>query len=207
MKWKISTIQRLKAIGALALVFLLVLATNMMDNNHFALVKRTLATVYEDRLVAKDYIYRISNELQHKQIAWLNAQENQQLEEITTAANDSINALLGMYSTTRLTDKEAKYFKVLKSDLADLEKFEADVLSNSKTVSDGAVKDYYAEIDKHLHELAVIQLKEGKRQIHMSNQAIENSDLISKLEIGVLIIIGIVIQVLIFFRPQRTENE
>lgn len=201
--------KKVKAIAALILVFLLVLATNVMDNNHFAVVKRTLTTVYEDRLVAKDHIYKLSKQLQKKRLA-LHKAEVEEIQQINATANDSINKIIETYSLTKLTDREAEYLNILQKDLKQLFNKEKQWIDASETmISDEALdaaSQHYDGINKVLDTLSEIQLKEGKRQINYSNRAIANSDLMSKIEIAVLIAIGIVIQILIVYKPSRKSE-
>ena len=56
---------------------------------------------------------------------------------------------------------------------------------------------------KDLDALNQIQMSEGKREIINSNRAIETSELISQIEMGVLILIGFIIQLLIFVKPLK----
>jgi hypothetical protein len=66
MMRKLTHFQKIKIAAASLVVFLLVLATNIMDNNHFDIVQQSLETVLDDRLVAKDYIYKISRQIHLK---------------------------------------------------------------------------------------------------------------------------------------------
>jgi len=197
MSWNLTTMQKIKAVVALAVVFLLVLATNKMDSNHFKVVKRTLSTVYKDRLVVQDYIYRFSKNLQEKKLDLaLNDTINQQL-------NDSINHLVKLYAETELTPSEARYFESFKTSINQLYKLEQSFLEGQSGAEKQSVFKQHTVLNEQLDELSKIQLKEGKRQIEISNRSISTSDLISNIEIGVLIIIGIIIQALIFIRPMR----
>lgn len=203
MKRKFSLIKKIKAIAALSLVFLLVLATNMMDNQHFAVVKRTLTTIYEDRLVAKDYIYKMSTQLKEKQMALL-TDTPEQIQRINTTANDSIRSLVALYAATKLTPSEAQHFDALQKNLSELYEAERQWADDDFTPATKQQTDkYYDELKNNLAALSEIQLQEGKRQIGLSTRAIASSDLISRLEIGTLIIIGIVIQILILYKPSE----
>lgn len=197
MSWNLTTMQKVKAVVALAVVFLLVLATNKMDSNHFKVVKRTLSTVYKDRLVVQDYIYRFSKNLQEKKLDLaLEDTINQQL-------NDSINHLVKLYAETELTPSEARYFESFRTSLNQLYKLEQNFLEGKHDDEKQSIFKQHTVLNDQLDELSKIQLKEGKRQIEISNRSISTSDLISNIEIAVLIIIGIIIQALIFIRPMR----
>jgi len=51
------------------MVFVLIIATNLIDRNNFTRVKDSVITIYEDRLVANDLIFEMSNSFQEKEIA------------------------------------------------------------------------------------------------------------------------------------------
>ncbi|GAA0196352.1 hypothetical protein GCM10009122_60930 [Fulvivirga kasyanovii] len=190
-------VQKLKAVGALAVVFLLVLATNKMDSNHFKVVKRSLSTIYKDRLVAQDYIYRLSINLQDKKL-------DLALEDkVNHHLNDSINHLVELYAETKLTTSEARYFKSFRNSLDELYSLEQNFEENPSLEYKQEIYQQHIALNQQLDELSKIQLKEGKRQIEISNRSISTSDLISNIEIGVLIVIGLIIQALIFFKPMR----
>lgn len=207
MKGKMSFVQKLKAMGALSVVFLLVLATNMMDNNHFKVVQKSLTTVYADRLVAKDHIYKISRQLETKELALFSSSITK-IVDVNSHANDSIEKTLAQYKSTKLTNKESLHFNSLQKKLDKLYEIETRLTTDTSTV----IRDHedfnkllnqHAAITRELDILAEIQMSEGRRQVKFSNDAIAKSKFISQLEIGALIIIGVIIQLLIFFKPSK----
>ena len=199
---KISTVNRIKGIVALTVVFLLVLATNMMDNKHFEVVERALKTVYEDRLVVKDYIYKIASNFHHKQETLLKAESESPFASLESNRKE-IEELMLKYSKTRLTEKETLVYNALREEMNDVFKLEISLAESGKwneEDSKNILLSRYEEVSSHLDDLFEIQLKEGKRQIDQSNKAIEKSHLMSKIEIGILIAIGIMLQLLLFYK-------
>jgi len=199
---KLSMAQKIRAAAALIMVFLLVLATNMIDKHHFETVRTSLKTVYEDRLVAKVYIYKINRQLQTKKHSW-QLDDNEEIISINREANDSIQYYLEKYSKTKLTDTEADYLQSLKQNLDALLDSEKSIMNDGDLNVSEEILDQYTTIYNNLDELSQIQLEEGKREIIASNRAIETSNLISKIEIGALVFIGFLIQLLIFIRPMK----
>lgn len=206
MGWQMSATQKIRTGAALLMVFLLVIATNMMDSSHFNIVKQSLITVYEDRLVAKAHLYKISRQLQMKKDA-LQYESLSEIATINTSANDSIQVLVNKFTKTRLTEKESYYLESLKNNLKRLSQYEAKLnqgtLINQEVPTIDEVDRFYTPIFNDLDELSKIQLIEGEKQVNQSNRAIGTSDLISRIEIGVLILIGILIQLLIFLKPVK----
>ncbi|WP_258098637.1 MCP four helix bundle domain-containing protein [Marinoscillum pacificum] len=199
------TFSKLKSIVALVVVFLLVLATNLMDKQHFEVVERALTTVYEDRLLVKDYLFKISRQLQKKQEA-LHLAELAEIQQTNNLSNTAIDSLIGKFASTAMVAHEESYFERLKRELAVLEKYESELLvSDNQGVSSEYIRqldEQHLEVNEILDVLFEIQIKEGKRQIDYSNQAIDRSNLMTKLEIGALIAIGLVIQIILLYRSK-----
>ncbi|MFT6335819.1 MAG: hypothetical protein ACI9GZ_001160 [Bacteroidia bacterium] len=205
--WKLSTVGKIRAASALVVVFLLVLATNLMDNNHFKIVQGSITSIYEDRLVAKDYIYKISRQLQLKQYV-VHQNDRNQIENIYRMADDSIKVLINKFDGTKLTKQEVRYFESLKSNLNRLGELEQRLLkgetpNNIELPSINLLENSFLVILEDLDKLSQIQLEEGKRETMSSKRAIDTSNFISRLEIGVLIFIGLMLQLLIFLKPVK----
>ena len=205
MRKKLTMATKIKSIAALLVVFILIIATNLIDSNHFKTVQNSINTVYSDRLVAMDYIYKISRELEQKKLSLINVDKDEMIK-VNAQGDDLIEDLIDKYATTELTKKEAQLFQVLQKEINDLKGLETNLLK------DGAINEnfrleaektltQFSKISKSLDALAEVQIAEGKREINNSNRAISVSNLISRLEIAALIIIGVLIQMLIFYKP------
>ena len=207
MRWKLSFAQRIRAGAALAVVFLLIIATNLIDKNHFRIVKENLTTVYEDRLLAKNYLYQISRHVQQKKEV-LQSADNDESVELHLAINDSIEMFMNKFSSTKLTERESLRFESLQKNIQALKKFENATVANESITPEAPIptnsEQYFETVFQDLDALFKIQLEEGSRVISSSNQTIQSSDLITKLEIGALIVIGFLIQLLIFLKPLKS---
>ncbi|XOV94924.1 MAG: MCP four helix bundle domain-containing protein [Bacteroidota bacterium] len=207
MGWKLDTAQRVRAGIALVIVFLLILATNLIDNHHFEIVQRSMTSIYEDRLMAKNHIYRISRQLEIKRNL-LQTKGLANAAEINQAANDSIKILLERYSETKLTEAESRHFASLKTRMNQLFQQEANFVAGNMIDEElpslnSNVESFYTGIFSELDALSDIQITEGKRELLFSTKSIDSSNLISKIEIATLILIGIVLQLLIFLKPLK----
>ncbi|GAA0892673.1 hypothetical protein GCM10009122_23520 [Fulvivirga kasyanovii] len=195
MKLNLTIGQKVKALIVLVLFFLLLLATNKIDNNHFKVVKKSMSTIYEDRLVAQDYIYKLSQNLQSKGLSLaIN-------DKVNYSLNDSINYLVQVYEETKFTSREAKCFDSFKVNLDQLHNLEQEFKRLASSEVKQKIYQQHNVLNMQLDKLAEIQLKEGKRQTKISNRSISTSDLISNMEIAALIIIGLLINALIFIKP------
>lgn len=58
-----------KWILGILMIFILIIATNLIDRNNFLRIKDSLDTIYEDRLIVKDLIFKMSKSVQEKELA------------------------------------------------------------------------------------------------------------------------------------------
>lgn len=206
MSWKLTIAQRIRAGAALIVVFLLILATNMIDSNHFEVVQKSMTSIYEDRLIGKQYIYLISRQLDTKQNL-LQVGQSADANNINQAANEEIRELMGKLGLTKLTESEAKRLKQLKIKLdrlfSDEKRFGMEEVVDQEMPELDEIESYYTGIYEELDALSEIQVREGQREVFFSTRSIESSNLISRIEIGVLVVLGLLFQLLIFVRPQK----
>ncbi|WP_430468167.1 MCP four helix bundle domain-containing protein [Winogradskyella ouciana] len=198
MTKKTSTSNRVNIGFALATVFLLVLATNRIDQRHFETVQDTLTTVYNDRVVAQDYVYKMNNIMHNKRLQLLdsNTTENQ------NKLNKEFATLIDVFSTTKLTPKESKTFNDLKQNFETLKRNEnktEDQLNNKKLI------DNLNTIETDLNNLALIQVSESKLKVGIAQKSLDTNNLMSNLEIGFLVFMGIIVQLVVFYRIRKSS--
>lgn len=212
MKWTYVIRQKTKAAMALGTIFVLILATNVMDKSHFSELQDSFSAVYEDRLVAEIYIYKLSAQLHTKKKVFDELNDLGVYDRNTNQAlNDSIRTLLSKYEETKLTEKEALLFTALKKNITDLLLLEADhtqLALGSKRRE--RVGEQYRKLAVNLDGLSEIQLLEGKNLTDNSRRIIAASNVTSQLEICILIIAGLIVQALIFtsksMRPHWSQD-
>ena len=198
MKWTYAIRQKFRAALALGIVFVLVLATHLMDKSYFTKLQNSFSSVYEDRLLAEIYIYEISAQLLKKKglIENHNQTTATDIRGTHQTYNDSINSLLAKYEGTKLTVNESVLFDELKKNFNELFLLEANY-KNSLMLS-GAIEEQHKKLADNLDGLSEIQFLEGKSLISDSRQIIAASNLTFQLELCVLIVIGLLVQALIF---------
>jgi hypothetical protein len=202
---KVTLRQRFNAGLALAVVILLIFATNRLDQHHFETTQETVNTVFEDRVMAQDYIYRISNIINQKKIQM----ESQDASVTSSESNESLSQLLKEFESTNLTTEEAKQFALLENELAHLESLENDSRSLYGSQDKSQIKALagtFLAIDTFLNKLAEIQLVESEKLTGFAQQSLDKTKLISRLEIALLIIAGIALQFVIFSRVHKHEE-
>ncbi len=198
--------EKVKYVIALSLVFVLVIGTNIMDNSSFRVVKESIQNIYEDRLVAYDLTFKMYQEFTNKKLLLIN-KDTISFKSNRNTSEENIQNLIERYETTKLTRREDKYFKTLKSQIQDLLAYEKQLVQEFNDEKIRAYDNQLDNINETLNVLAEIQIDEGKRQLVYSNRAIESSHTLSKLEIGIIIFVGLVIQFIIIYEPKSKHRK
>lgn len=188
---------KLKWIAGLLLIFFMVLATNLVDRRNFERIKNSVVSIYEDRLVAKGIIFEMNALVNKKQIALLQKDSTFFAKDVTIN-NRKIHALYKVFCETNITREE----KVMLDNFN--HKFER--LKELEEVSNyGDVKyiNTLIEAKSKLSDLAQVQLDEGKREWLSINRNINNIEFFTQLEVVFLIITGIMVQIIILYKPKR----
>lgn len=191
-----DNIQKIKASVGFLMVFALVLATNRIDNQHFENVQNAIESVYEDRLVAKAYLYDIHQLLVNKKILIL----TEEGEKIDVNNTRKIDTLVSKYSSTTLTLDESKKFDKFNNVYIDFKQIESGFI---KSRSGKTAEKMLTTIDRmefYLDKLIDIQLEEGKNQKLFAEKSLEQNSFFSRIEMILLVIIGVIIQFIIFYR-------
>ena len=182
MSRKISISKRINAILALLIVFLLVLATNRIDQRNFDVARECVTEVYKDRVLVQGYIFSISNVITNKKLSLKDSNS----QNFNPKENERIDQLLDNFEATKLTISEGNHLK----NSTDL-----------KEKKDTTLK----EMSASLIDLSKIQISASKDLTHSAQKSLEVSELLSNLEIIFLIITGIAIQFILFYRVRKTN--
>lgn len=187
-------INKLKWVLSFLLIFFLVLATNLIDKNNFRKIKNSIVTIYEDRLVANDLIFEYLQLTHEKEMA-VAVSDDDFFKERNPQVNVQLESLTTTYRTTKLTSKEAIVFGALQEDLSQLMVMEELM---PITNSNEAYHLLLADIKQSLHKLSKIQLEEGRNQMVMSKNTVEEVESFTRIENYFLIFLAILIPVIIF---------
>lgn len=191
MKWTYSIQNKLTASAVLLLLCGLVLFSNLNDRTHTRNVKKSISTLYEDRLIAEGYILKLTDGIyQVKEV--LNCQRAGQV--IPGQKIDSIQADIRKhshsYGLTKFTKQEERQFAELKKVFGEMERNRVGDIPATLLLADEALG--------LLSELSAIQLEESKLIMSRSEQLFNASKLSSELAFGIVVLILLVLQALVF---------
>ncbi|NDV14682.1 hypothetical protein GO009_01485 [Muricauda sp. TY007] len=201
MPKKMSIKQRINAGFILAAAFLLVLASNRLNQRNFSTVEQSVNSVFEDRLVVQEYIYRLNNLFHKKELAL--AKNELSTNMLTESSN--IEKILSDFAKTELTVKESRYLSDLRSSYSELQEMEKNLSVKNASGSAEMKRDISSKltrINNDLDELSEVQLSEGRQLTQRSQRSLGMNQLLSRLEIVFLVIIGILFLLIVFHRER-----
>ena len=200
MQKSITFSQRVNTILALAIVFLLVLATNRIDQKHFETAQKAVNEVFKDRVLVQGYIFSISNTLRAKQLALTHGVS----ESKAYRANAEIDTLIKKFQDTRLTRTEAQLLSNFKTDFKKLKQLES---APSESVDTGSQNQILNAMQDKLESLSEIQIHESRSLTRGAQKSLDLSALLSNIELLFVIIIGVVLQILMFYRSKKIAQQ
>lgn len=187
------------------MVFALIVFTNLIDKNNFTRVKDSVVSIYEDRLVVNDLIFEMSKLVQEKEMAIVLSNT-----EFYTKKNSNIDkkmqGFIEQYEATKLTVEERNVFNDFKDNIQFLSKTEASILENDFKEKETHLTLIF-EIKDNLYDLNKIQLNEGRRQMAISQKAIDKVELFTQIEIYILIFLAIVVQIIVLYNPKKEKSK
>jgi len=200
-----TTLSKIKWVASILLVFAIVLTTNLIDKNNFNRLRYSVTTIYEDRIVANDLIFEMSILIQEKEIA-VAMSDSSFFRERNEDVNLEIQGLITRYEQTKLTRQEQRVFNDFKNGLNDLKSLEQEYV-RSGFKSSNELFEKIDEIIHHLYDLSKIQLHEGRRQVMISNETMEDIDVFTQGETIFLILMAIMVQIIILYKPKQKPDE
>ncbi|MEQ8474209.1 MAG: chemotaxis protein [Marinoscillum sp.] len=187
---------KFKWILGLSLVFVLIVTTNLIDRNNFKRIRESIVTIYEDRLIAKNYIFELSLLLEEKTIELAASKDSTFFGSKSNVVNDQVESFIRKFHQTRLTTQEEATLKNFEND------FKALVLLE-KSGDRIRVLNQIKRLKKDLYTLSEIQLKEGKKQLIIGSKAVNSVELLTRLEIIMLVIIAVIVLFLLIYNPKN----
>lgn len=192
---------KLRWVASILLVFFIVVITNIIDKDNYNQLSYSVTTIYEDRIVASDLLFDMSSLIHQKEIALVSA-DSSFLQNEYEKVGINFNNLLSIYEETRLTEREIKLLGQLKDEIATLQGIEEKMSGNNQEILLEAIQ----VVKEYLHELSKIQLEEAHRQVLLSDKAKNTINLFTQGEIIFLILMGIMVQIIIFYQPKKNDG-
>jgi hypothetical protein len=183
------------------MIFVLIIATNLIDKNNFERVRDSVVTIYEDRLIANDLIFEMLKSVQQKELA-VSLSDSTFFKNQNSKVNDNLQSLVSRFEQTKLTLEEAQVFNDLKSNVQSLLDSEGQ-FSNSNYTDNSKVVSDIESLKTNLNDLSKIQLNEGSRQMSISRRALDTVELFTQIEIYILVFLAILIQIIVIYNPKE----
>ena len=194
-------IDKLKWILGILIVFVLIATTNLIDRSNFVQVRDSVESIYRDRLIAKDLILDMYKAVQEKEIALITS-DTRFFEGRNNILNEELKQLLNSFEQTRLTENEEQVFSRLKEKFQELTSLEAKAVSDDFSQVKESLQ-LVRKLEGDLYALSDIQISEGSRQLSITKRATDSIEFFTQLEIGILILLAIMIQIIILYRPSK----
>jgi hypothetical protein len=196
---------KLKWVLGILLIFILILATNLIDRKSFIRVKDSVSAIYEDRLVADNLIFEMLKSVQEKQLA-VALGDSMFYKTRNSLVNEDIEGYIEIFEATSLTKTEDVVFGNLKSNISRLKTAETIFVQNNFSNKLGLLNEV-DKIKENLNDLAAIQLSEGGRQMSISKTAINTVEIYTQIEIYFLITLAIIIQIIVMYKPKGSDSK
>ncbi len=196
-------LNKLKWVLGILVVFILIVTTNLIDKNNFVRVKESVETIYEDRLIAKKLIFDMLKSVHQKELA-LAKNDTVFFNTSNSKVNDNIDNSILKFEDTKLTIAESKLFSSLKDNL-DVLKAAEKRYRDSRFENSEKILHQIDNVKQDLYDLSNIQIDEGSRQLSISKKAIDDVELFTQLEIIVLVILAIIIQIIVIYKPKQKD--
>ncbi|MBD3581251.1 MCP four helix bundle domain-containing protein [Flavobacterium selenitireducens] len=192
--------KKLTASVFLLVVFSVLIVTNQAEKRHSNQISQAASSLYKDRLVVESYIFQYYRHLHHIKETVANGalSESAKIASIQTETS-KIAQLDALYLKTVLTKSEQEHFSEFHKNCAAISG-----LTNSGNL-DGVAQMSTKSLDI-LDALSAIQLSEGQVQIDNVGKITSASSLYSQLEMGMLVVVALIIQSLVFTSRKFKES-
>jgi hypothetical protein len=211
MKWIYVIQQKAQVAFLLAIILLGVFFKNVLDRNNVSELGDSFSSVYEDRLLVESYIYKLSDHLYQKQLLIDQYSQQNDVNQLTAKMaghNLAIRALIHEYEKTKLTTEESKFFDAFKNNINELLTLENQYLKMEWNMEapNTSLDQQFLTATQNLGQLSSIQIAEGKSMADQSKRIVAGSSILTQFELAMIMVIGLIIQALIFASSSLTPN-
>jgi hypothetical protein len=197
--------KKLKWFSAVLGVFLIILATNLIDKKSFLKVEEAVEKMYNERLLAKELLQGISIQFHEKELAYaLNDQVYFQSQN--DAVNKEISELLQVFDIAEIPRKEKVILVDLIKNHSNLIKLESNTQQKDSLYSSECA-EIFSAINISIKDLSAAQIKGAKNQKLHASAAVNTVKLFSKIETYLLIFLALFLVVIILYTPKKRTVE
>jgi hypothetical protein len=197
---------KIKWVAGLMLVFILILGTNLSDRRNFKKVRESIVTIYEDRLIAKDLIFDLYLLIEKKSLALLQTDTSFYRQE-NKAVNQEIEELIRQFYNTKLIPNEKQTLDAFQERVNGLMDQEERRLEEGSLFDSPDLNPQLEKLREDLLQLSQIQIDEGKRQMLIANKSFDWIELLTQMEVVLLIVIALAVQIILLYNPKKGEGE
>jgi hypothetical protein len=151
--------KKLKLASALAVILIIVLVNNRLQNNNLTELGETFGSVFKDRLLVENYIFKMANATQEKKylLTQFYSKDEQIIKNEISSINVKMDSLISDYRETYLTVNESTIFQEFLQNNAQLKTIEQD-----PKVQASRLTELYDKNVEMLIELSKIQISTFK---------------------------------------------
>ena len=212
MKWSFVIRQKLKATLLLGGIMVVIVLGTIVSRRNISGIDRSFSSIYQDRLIPATTIIYLTENLYGKRLLLEkhlltppNEMSSEKVSVLLLKHDKSIDSLIHLFEKTYLVDQEAKSLSVFKNRVDEYALLERMMLNlynaghpeAGKEIFEGAGARTFQSTISNLNDLTKIQSLVGKELIKESQGNFASYTMISFLQLGLAIIIGLIILVFI----------
>ncbi len=188
----------LRTIKAVLLVFVLVICTNRLSQRRLSTAQDMSNSEYEGHIVSQYHLYRL-NHLFNLKRQWL-SKDPLLIDDFKESK--TIEQELANLGNTKLTFNESLCFNDLKKRYSELSILEKSISRDSNKFFDQTRQKMNANLDYimlNLDSIANAKFTKRKQLLKTKSKSLYTNKLLLNMEIAFLIVIGIIVQMVIFY--------
>lgn len=206
MKWTLAIRQRHKVAVLLASVMALVLITVVVERKNMNDISKSVASIYNDRLVPASDIFDLTEKFYNKRFLLEKYLESEteslvELRSQLSKHDQEISALVAKYEKTYLVSDESKGIEEIKARISQYQQLETNVIDLSKRQNRPEALGYYKAEAKPVLQAVLIQLSRlSDVQIEVGSELLKKSANIaamSRMLLTIQIVLSVVIGMMI----------
>lgn len=209
MNWPFKIPHKLRIAVALASIMVIIVLNNVLMRQHINTIDQSFTSIYKDRLMpATDLFYVMEHLYKERMLLEKYLSSGGSKDELMTrlaSHNASVDSLITEFKKTYLVLNEASLldelsdrrsnYKKIENKVLELHNSPAPALGMSLFESEGIV--VFSSMMEDLHELTAIQSKVGKELLAESHHSVANANVLSFLEVGVAMVLGLVVHIIL----------